>query len=87
MFDFFKKKKVPYMIFSTYISIYDLSLDTFMKYKPPCKKCLVQGMCLKCITKSEYRIYRIHTDQCNSLTEFITNHKHFEEFTGGLIQL
>lgn len=67
---------VKYYYTVNHIHILDFTWDKFMKYNPPCKECLVQGMC---ITHHDYFSEPfVTTKACNILYEFITNNKYFE---------
>ena len=65
-----------------YMNILATSLDNFMSYNPPCKECLIQGMCL---TEYEYDIpnedmyHEITIYLCERMNEFINNNSAFEE--------
>ena len=47
------------------------TLTNFLKYKPPCKQCLIQGMCIREITdiKPTYLIIKI----CSKLKKHLTD--------------
>jgi len=55
-----------YNMFSKIIHIY-ISIDTFIDTNPPCKKCLIRGICIQ-----DYQ-YCISIKKCNEFNEFIEN--------------
>ena len=69
-----KRKMVPHFrVFGGSTVLYDLTIDNFMKYNPPCKKCLVQSMCLK--PNDNVLSPWIRTRLCVILNEFILINK------------
>jgi hypothetical protein len=46
-----------------------ISLDEFMKEDPPCKECLIQGMCIKQITNIKFSSLRIEI--CEKFKEYL----------------
>jgi hypothetical protein len=53
----------------TDLYIHMTTIDNFMKHKPPCQDCLIQGMCIK---QDKDRVHNfIHMQICNKLREFI----------------
>jgi len=49
------------------------TLTNFLKYKPPCKQCLIQGMCIREMTgyAPTYLIVKI----CGKLKKFLIDNK------------
>lgn len=59
--------------FRTRNNIYMLeTIDIFMKNNPPCKECLVRGMCLLV-----FGTQKLKTKSCNMLYEFLINSEYF----------
>lgn len=53
----------------TDIYIHMTTIDNFMKHNPPCKDCLIQGMCIK--QKKDHVHNFLHIQICDKLREFI----------------
>lgn len=62
-----------FRVFGSSNVLYDLTINKFMKYNPPCKECLVQSMCLK--ANDNVSPPWIRTRLCGKLNEFIITNK------------
>jgi len=76
------KKFVYYRtsIYKTYIIITkpnQLAIEEFMKHNPPCKKCLVQSMCIEKKILSSNTIALLLVRSCDDLIFFIHNNMSF----------
>jgi hypothetical protein len=65
--------------YTMYLNIYTLT-NNFMKHNPPCKQCLIQGMCIR--ENLAHPIYDsdpnyLHIKACNDLKEFVANNEIF----------
>ena len=77
-------KKIYYAssyINSTYLYLYNIKLNKFMKQKPPCKDCLKEVMCINIVDVrlspgSKWGTIQIRT--CEDLKKFIIKNKKFE---------
>jgi hypothetical protein len=51
------------------IYIHQTTIENFMKHKPPCQTCLIQGMCIKQYSDHVHNF--INMEICDKLREFI----------------
>jgi len=57
-----------------YINV--ITLDKFMKEDPPCKECLVQGMCITQITNIKFSSLRI--EMCEKFKKYLERKNNYE---------
>jgi hypothetical protein len=59
------------------------AVDNFMEYNPPCKECLIQGMCIRedlahpTLDSIDSMPDHLHVKTCKKLKDFVLNHKLF----------
>lgn len=70
-------KTYKYWIYPIDTRIYDITINNFLKLKPPCTNCLVQTICIR----SSLYYNNINTRRCDLLINFLTNHKNLKELT------
>ena len=70
------KKEILFLNSSEVVFIYK-TVNNFMKHNPPCKDCLIQGMCLSNVSYNNNDFICIKIKKCKQLINFINNNKFF----------
>ena len=68
---------IKYYKFLENICLFNMDINRFMKYNPPCKECLVQNMCLEEYMPITKQI-SLQLKKCEKLDKFINSRIFFK---------
>lgn len=81
--------KLIYFRSNRYAYIYYTTIDIFMGINPPCKKCLIQNMCMRFLYNncgSVFEYLELEFKRCDNLIDFMLYNKDFDILEKGKIK-